>query len=53
MSTRKNKPPLALDMDFGEALRRFANVPLSELPDSVKLKRKKRTNKPASKPKDD
>ena len=53
MSTRKNKPPLGLDMEFGEALRRFANVPLSELPDSVRLKRTKRTNKPAPKPEDD
>ena len=49
MSSRKNKPPLALDMEFGEALRRFANTDLSDLPDSVKLKTKKRTSKPSSK----
>jgi len=42
------KPPLALDMEFGEALRRFAKTDLSDLPDSVKLNRKRRTNKPDS-----
>lgn len=48
MSSRKNKPPLALDMEFGEALRRFANTDPSELPDGVKLNRKRKTNKPPS-----
>ncbi len=40
MSTRKNKPPLALEMDFDEALRRFARVEPKELPDNVLLKRR-------------
>lgn len=30
MSTRKNKPPLKLEMDFDEALHRFAKTDLKE-----------------------
>jgi len=48
MSRSPKKPPLALDMDFGEALRRFARTDPSELPDGVKLNRKRRTNKSVS-----
>jgi len=33
MSAKKNKPPLALGMDFNEALHRFAGVDPKELPD--------------------
>lgn len=40
MSTRKNKPPLALGMDFDEALHRFANVDPKELPERFLLKKK-------------
>ena len=49
MSSRKNKPPLALDMDFGEALRLFAKTDPTELPKNIKPKRLKnndKTNKP-------
>ena len=31
MSAKKNKPPLALGMDFNEALHRFARVDPKEL----------------------
>ena len=40
MSSRKNKPPLALEMDFNEALHRFAKVDPKELPDKFLLKKK-------------
>jgi len=40
MSTKKNKPPLALNMDFGEALSRFAKVDPNELPERFILKKK-------------
>jgi len=40
MSSRKNKPPLELGMDFNEALHRFANVDPNDLPDNVRLKKK-------------
>lgn len=49
MSTKKNKPPLVLDMDFGEALQRFAKTNPDELPDNVRLKKGGR--KPPSKSK--
>ena len=39
MSSRKNKSPLALNMDFGEALNRFAKVDPNKLPIKVKSKR--------------
>lgn len=48
MSRAPKKPPLALDMEFDEALRRFARTDPAELPDGVKLNRKRRTNKPDS-----
>jgi len=43
VSTKKNKPPLALDMDFNEALKRFAKVDPKELP---KKNNKKQPKKP-------
>lgn len=39
--TEKREKPLALDMPFNEALERFIGTKPSELPDNVKLKRKK------------
>ena len=48
MSSKKRKPPLVLDMEFGEAMRRFAQTDLSDLPDSVKLNKKRRLKKPTS-----
>ena len=44
--------PLHIDMPFGEALERFAGTDLGELPDSVKLrrKRKKAAGEPAAPP---
>ena len=38
MSTKKNKPPLVLDMDFGEALQRFARTDPKELVNKRKPK---------------
>jgi len=46
VSRAPRKPPLKLDMDFDEALRRFAKTSLSDLPDRVRLKKKKQTDKP-------
>lgn len=34
--------PLHIDLPFGEALERFAQTDLGELPDNVKLKRKRK-----------
>lgn len=42
----KRAPPLYLDMDFGEALERFAQVEPSDLPDNIKLKMKAGGAKP-------
>lgn len=39
--TGTREKPLALDMPFGEALERFVGVDPTQLPDNVKLKRKK------------
>ena len=39
--TESREKPLGLDMPFGEALERFIGVNPDQLPDSVKLKRKK------------
>jgi hypothetical protein len=39
--TGQRERPLGLDMPFGEALERFIGVDPTELPDNVKLKRKK------------
>lgn len=41
MTTKGNKPPLALDMPFGEALARFAKVNTTELPQKVEKKQAK------------
>lgn len=38
MSRTPKKPPLALDMDFSEALTRFANVDPKELQKKIKKK---------------
>ena len=48
MSRTPKKPPLALDMDFSEALTRFAKVDPNELPEKFILK-KKGANKAPSK----
>ena len=39
--TEKREKPLKLDMSFEEALGRFAATKLDELPDNVKLRKKK------------
>ncbi len=39
--TAQRERPLGLDMPFAEALERFVGVDPKELPDEVKLKRKK------------
>lgn len=39
--TAKREKPLGLDMPFGEALERFIQTDPAELPDNVKLRRKK------------
>lgn len=39
--TGQREKPLGLDMPFGEALERFIGVDPAELPDNVKLRRKK------------
>lgn len=41
MTGKKHEKPLHLDMDFGEALDRFTGVDPDEMPDSIKLRRKK------------
>lgn len=46
MSTKKNKPPLVLDMDFNKALRRYAQTDIDELPDNIRLKKKGGTKPP-------
>ena len=48
MTASPNKPPLAIEMDFGEALQRFANVDPNEIENDIKIK-KKRGRKPRSK----
>ncbi len=49
---RKNNPPLHIDMELEEALERFAGVDAGELPDNIKLARKRKagseTQPPAS-----
>ena len=48
---RSYEKPLHLDMDFGEALERFGRTDVKELPDNVKLHRKRSggTKPPAGK----
>ena len=43
MSTKKNKPPLALDMDFSEALTRFAKVDPKEVAEKTNTKHRVKT----------
>ena len=38
MSAKKNKPPLALGMDFNEALHRFARVDPKEVKENIASK---------------
>jgi len=45
MTNKKREKPLKLDMDFNEALERFAGVELSELPDNMKLGQKGKQRK--------
>ena len=45
MSARKNKPPLALGMDFNEALHRFAKVDPKKLKSNTLKKNKKNNQK--------
>jgi hypothetical protein len=40
--TRQYQKPLHIDMPFDEALERFAQTDLEELPDNVKLRRRKK-----------
>ena len=42
MSAAKNEPPLALDMDFNEAMSRFANTDPSEIKGDKRLKNKQK-----------
>ena len=47
MSTKKNKPPLKLEMDFNEALHRFANTDPKEVkkePSKKTLRSKRNIN---------
>ena len=39
---RKTEPPLKLDMDFGEALERFARVKPKEIADSIERSKTKK-----------
>lgn len=39
---RKNEPPFGLDMDFGEALKRFARVKPKEVAESIDRSKQKR-----------
>lgn len=55
MTAKGNKPPLALDMPFGEALARFASVPVDEArarelreKKAKRSKRKPKTSSPSS-----
>ncbi len=45
MTGEKREKPLGLDMDFAEALERFAGVDTGELPERIKLGKKPRPNK--------
>lgn len=39
---KKNEPPFGLNMDFGEALRRFAKTDLKEVAESIERSKQKR-----------
>jgi len=43
MSSPPNEPPLALDMDFNEAMSRFANTDPKEIKGDHRLKNKRKT----------
>jgi hypothetical protein len=47
---RTYEKPLYIDMDFEEALKRFGTTDAKELPDNIKLSRKRRRPKSAKKP---
>jgi len=51
MSAAENEPPLGLDMDFDEALRRFANTDPKEIRSDSRLKRKRKSAPPVKKKK--
>lgn len=42
MTDRKREKPLGLDMSFEEALERFAGVNPDEMPDNIKLGKKRK-----------
>jgi hypothetical protein len=46
----KRQKPLGLDMDFGEALERFAGVDPAELPERIRLGKKAKPIKKGSGP---
>lgn len=48
MTTKGNKPPLVLDMPFGEALARFARTDPDEMTDALKIKKGARKPPPKS-----
>jgi len=43
VSAAENEPPLALDMDFGEAMKRFSNTDPKEIKGDHRLKHKRKT----------
>jgi hypothetical protein len=46
----KQEPPLHLDLDFGEALRRLAQTDPKEVEDSIKRSKQKRPGRPERRP---
>lgn len=44
MSGKSYEKPLHIDMDFGEALERFARTDVKELPENVRLRGKKKAS---------
>ena len=49
MSAPENEPPLALDMDFDEAMSKFANTDPKEIKGDKRLKNKQK-RKPKKRP---
>lgn len=45
MTGRKREKPLGLDMSFEEALKRFAGVDPDEMPENIKLGKRRRRKK--------
>ncbi|GLQ22753.1 hypothetical protein GCM10007853_06270 [Algimonas ampicilliniresistens] len=48
MTAKGNKPPLALDMPFGEALARFAQTDPDEMEGAIRIKKGGRKPPPKS-----